>query len=202
MGTLQVWMNGVEVALWDDVRNGSPRLSYVSQWISSPQSRPLSLSLPLLPDGESHRGNVVNDYFDNLLPDNVAIRNRIRDRFATRGSDTFDLLEAIGRDCVGAVQLLPPAHPPEDIQQITCEVLDEAGVATILRQVTTGNLPGAPSRDDAFRIPSPVRRKRPVFCCMLAMVHSYRQHTIHSHLQAAAWHCWQHAGRHASVRGE
>lgn len=68
MGTLRVWMNGVEVALWDDARNRASRLSYLSQWIGSTQSRPLSLSLPLLPDGESHQGQVVNDYFDNLLP--------------------------------------------------------------------------------------------------------------------------------------
>ena len=152
MGTLRVWMNGVEVALWDDVRSGSSRLSYVGSWISSAQSRPLSLSLPLLPEGESHRGDVVNNYFDNLLPDNAVIRNRIRDRFSTRSSDTFDLLEAIGRDCVGAVQLLPLSHTPGDIQQITCEALDESGVAAILRQVTAGNLPGAPTSDDAFRI--------------------------------------------------
>lgn len=89
MGTLRVWMNGVEVALWDDARNRASRLSYISQWIGSTQSRPLSLSLPLLPDGESHQGQVVNDYFDNLLLDNVTIRNRIRDRFATRSSNTF-----------------------------------------------------------------------------------------------------------------
>ncbi|WP_303637433.1 type II toxin-antitoxin system HipA family toxin [Stenotrophomonas tuberculopleuritidis] len=152
MGTLRVWMNGVEVALWEDVRSGSPRLSYMDPWVRSAQSRPLSLSLPLLPEGGSHRGSVVNDYFDNLLPDNVAIRNRIRDRFATRSADTFDLLEAIGRDCVGAVQLLPPSHPPGDIRQITYEALSESGVATILRRVTSGALPGAPTSDDAFRI--------------------------------------------------
>ncbi|QKW55158.1 type II toxin-antitoxin system HipA family toxin [Stenotrophomonas sp. NA06056] len=152
MGTLRVWMNGVEVALWDDVRSGSPRLSYMDPWIRSAQFRPLSLSLPLLPEGESHRGTVVNDYFDNLLPDNIAIRNRIRDRFATRSSDTFDLLEAIGRDCVGAVQLLPPSRTPGDIQRITFEPLNDSGVAEVLRQVTTSALPGTSSSDDAFRI--------------------------------------------------
>ncbi|HED4876352.1 TPA: type II toxin-antitoxin system HipA family toxin [Stenotrophomonas maltophilia] len=152
MGTLRVWMNGVEVALWDDARNRASRLSYLSQWIGSTQSRPLSLSLPLLPDGESHQGQVVNDYFDNLLPDNVTIRNRIRDRFATRSSNTFDLLEAIGRDCVGAVQLLPHSRTPDAIQRITFEPLNDSGVAEVLRQVTTSALPGTSSSDDAFRI--------------------------------------------------
>lgn len=152
MGTLRVWMNGVEVALWDDARNRASRLSYLSQWIGSTQSRPLSLSLPLLPDGESHQGQVVNDYFDNLLPDNVTIRNRIRDRFATRSSNTFDLLEAIGRDCVGAVQLLPHSRTPDAIRRITFEPLNDSGVAEVLRQVTTSALPGTSSSDDAFRI--------------------------------------------------
>ncbi|TFZ47902.1 type II toxin-antitoxin system HipA family toxin [Stenotrophomonas maltophilia] len=152
MGTLRIWMNGVEVALWDEGRNGTSRLTYLSEWLGSPQARPLSLSLPLLPDGESHRGAVVSDYFDNLLPDNITIRNRIRDRFATRSSDTFDLLEAIGRDCVGAVQLLPLPRVPESIQQISCRPLTDQGTAELLRQVTGKAFPGSSASDDAFRI--------------------------------------------------
>lgn len=51
------------------------------------------------------KADVVGYYFDNLLPDSQGIRERIQARFGTRSVGTFDLLEAIGRDCVGAIQL-------------------------------------------------------------------------------------------------
>ncbi|MEG0186445.1 MAG: type II toxin-antitoxin system HipA family toxin, partial [Stenotrophomonas sp.] len=111
------------------------------------------LSLPLLPAGASHRGQAVSDYFDNLLPDNSDIRNRLRDRFRTQSAGTFDLLQAIGRDCVGAVQLLPPGLAPVDLHSIQYRALSDAEVADVLRGVTAVPVPGSPRRpDDDFRI--------------------------------------------------
>ena len=153
MPELRVWMNGVEVALWQDEPRAGSRLTYLPAWLQSPLPRPLSLSLPLLPAGASHRGQAVADYFDNLLPDNGAIRNRIRDRFGTRSTGTFDLLQAIGRDCVGAVQLLPPGVVPADIHEIHFRPLDDAQVGELLRNVTAPALPGQHAHgDDEFRI--------------------------------------------------
>lgn len=57
----------------------------------------------LLPDGVI-TSPLVRHYFDNLLPDDPRIRERLRIRFATRSADTFDVLEALGRDCIGAVR--------------------------------------------------------------------------------------------------
>lgn len=151
MSELRVWMNGMEVASWQEGARTGPRLTYLPAWLESEQPRPLSLSLPLLPAGESHRGPRVTDYFDNLLPDNNVIRNRIRDRFGTRSSGTFDLLQEIGRDCVGAVQLLPAGMAPEDIHGIACTPLSEAQVADRLQRVISAALPGQPV-DDEFRI--------------------------------------------------
>lgn len=42
-----------------------------------------------------------------LLPDSTARRIRIASRYGAASDGAFDLLEKIGRDCVGAVQLLP-----------------------------------------------------------------------------------------------
>lgn len=89
MSALQVWMNGEPVATWERGDRGG-RLTYAQQWLASPASRPLSLSLPLLPIGESHRGEVVGNYFENLLPDSSDIRTRIRDRFGLRSTATFE----------------------------------------------------------------------------------------------------------------
>lgn len=153
MSELIVWMNGVEVATWQEPVNAPPRLLYATSWLKSAAPRPLSLSLPLLPDGVAHRGQVVRDYFDNLLPDNTAIRSRIRNRFGTRTTGTFDLLQAIGRDCVGAVQLLPRNAAPDDLHSIHFRPLTDADVAALLRGVTALPVPGGRPRDtDEFRI--------------------------------------------------
>lgn len=153
MSELAIWMNGVEVAKWQQNSNSSPRLTYTQNWLESGSPRPISLSLPLLPLGGSHRGQKVVDYFDNLLPDNSEIRSRLRDRFSTRSAGTFDLLEAIGRDCVGAVQLLPVAATPNDLQSIQFRPLNEGEVADILRGVTAPALPGSRHHpSDEFRI--------------------------------------------------
>jgi hypothetical protein len=42
-----------------------------------------------------------------LLPDSEAIRRRVQQQFKTASREAFDLLAAVGQDCVGAVQLLP-----------------------------------------------------------------------------------------------
>ncbi|MCW2454109.1 UNVERIFIED_ORG: HipA-like protein [Rahnella aquatilis] len=65
---LAIWMNGIPVGYWDK-QKGEDRLQYSPEWTEDPQGRPLSLSLPFTPGNQVHRGNVVRDYFDNLLPD-------------------------------------------------------------------------------------------------------------------------------------
>lgn len=88
-------------------------LRYAPEWIASDFGRPLSLSLPFGAPGVPLTGDVVDSYFDNLLPNSDQIRKRIAARFKTGSTDVFDLLQAIGRDCVGAVQLLGEDEQPE-----------------------------------------------------------------------------------------
>ncbi|MGY1521140.1 type II toxin-antitoxin system HipA family toxin [Luteimonas sp. A482] len=152
MSTLQVWMNGEMVAAWERGDRGGG-LTYAPQWLESSANRPLSLSLPLLPAGQGHRGEAVGNWFENLLPDSSDIRTRIRDRFGLRSTATFELLQAIGRDCVGAVQLLPEGTRPDGLHDIHFRPLDQAQVATLLRSVVAPSGPGHQAGDDdAFRI--------------------------------------------------
>ena len=128
MMTLAVWMNGEHVADWTVGRTGKHLLTYTPAWLASPQSRPLSLSLPFTATRQIE-GAVVERYFDNLLPDSDSIRKHISTRFKTKGASAFALLEAIGRDCVGAVQLLPPDHAPDGFDALKYEPLTTAQVA-------------------------------------------------------------------------
>jgi serine/threonine-protein kinase HipA len=95
-------------------------------------------------------GKVVEAYFDNLLPDNDSIRRRLQARFQTDSGGAFDLLAAIGRDCVGAVQILDAGESPADIRRIDAHALTDAGIAAALAGVVSAN---TLTRDeDVFRI--------------------------------------------------
>lgn len=149
MPALSVWMNGERVGLWEVSRTGAHKFSYDTAWLASPHSRPLSLSLPFTPDLQV-TGQVVENFFDNLLPDNADIRKRINQRFGVRGPDAFALLEAIGRDCVGAVQLMPEGEQPIGFDQVRCIPLDEEAIAEHLAGL--GNAFGNLEAEADFRL--------------------------------------------------
>jgi len=89
--------------------------------------------MPFRPDNAAYSGDVVTNYFDNLLPDSEPIRRRLAQRHQVGGTSPFELLAAIGRDCAGAAQLLPVDQIPEKLFSIHGEVLDERRVAQLLR---------------------------------------------------------------------
>lgn len=142
-------MNGDLVGRWQVGRNGKHTFTYEPSWRTNPKCRPLSLSLPLTQDG-TLSGEAVGNYFDNLLPDNDAIRKRLEGRFRTGGVDAFSLLEAIGRDCVGAVQLLPDGAPPPDVRKLAYAPVSNQDVAESLAGLGSG-VGADPDDDDRFR---------------------------------------------------
>jgi serine/threonine-protein kinase HipA len=143
-------MNGAKVGHWRLTATGQEFL-YAQTWLSSPAARPISLSLPLRPSQEPYR-NGVEAFFDNLLPDNRHIRERIQRRFATRSIKPFDLLAEIGRDCVGALQLTPEDESPPSIRQITGERLTANGVERLLSGTLGSTFSQGETDEDAFRI--------------------------------------------------
>lgn len=90
--------------------------------------RPLSLSLPFNLQNMPIKGDKVANYFDNLLPDSDAIRRRVAERFRTGSIEPFDLLKAIGRDCVGAVQILDEDEVPTHFDRIEGVPLSEEDI--------------------------------------------------------------------------
>lgn len=149
---LAAWVNGKLAGLWRIPTRGAMEFVYAPQWIDSAESRPLSLSLPLTLDNISLKGPPVEAYFDNLLPDSDTIRKRLQARFRTPSRDAFDLLAAIGRDCVGAIQLSPPDEPPSDIAAIQSHPLTDADIEKLLVQtVAAPDFAGRLEEDD-FRI--------------------------------------------------
>jgi serine/threonine-protein kinase HipA len=148
---LEVWMNGQHVGLWFWTRTGTPGFRYDESWLRSPQARPLSVSLPMPAGGGDVMGARVEHYFDNLLPDSSRIRERLRRRFGTSSIRAADLLAAIGRDCVGALQLMPQGLQPPPHDRIDSTPLSDSQVEALLGEVT-GDGAGRTSLSDDFRI--------------------------------------------------
>ena len=110
-------------------------LRYDLAWMNAAHGRPLSLSLPYT-GGQALKGDRVRNYFDNLLPDSEPIRQRLATRFKTDSTQAFDLLQAIGRDCMGAVQLLGEDEAPADVTRIMATPMSEEDVERLIRQTT------------------------------------------------------------------
>lgn len=149
---LSVWANGERVGVWRLPARGPMEFAYDPAWVASPAGRPLSLSLPFTPGNPAHKGPRVLNYFDNLLPDSEAIRKRIAQRYQTETLDAFDLLQAIGRDCVGAVQLLAEDDAPQGVERIEGTPLTDADIEAMLVRTVSSPAFGAPDEADDFRI--------------------------------------------------
>lgn len=149
MRALGVWLNGIRVGVWSIGSSGIHGFKYDDSWLSHTQTRPISLSIPL--GINEIRGDVVSSFFDNLLPDSTEIRQRIRSRYGATSISTIDLLAEIGRDCVGAIQLLPTDEEPTNQARIEGRPITDHQIAEILKGLTTMGTGGRLS-DEEFRI--------------------------------------------------
>jgi len=145
---LNVLMNGILVGKLEKTITSGLIFSYDEKWLNTPGARPISLSLPLVT--ERFYGDVVYNFFDNLLPDNSQIRSRIQTSFHIPTDQPFDLLASIGKDCVGAIQILS-SDITEFSNQIIFNPLKEKEIASILRNTQNHPL-GMSDNSDEFRI--------------------------------------------------
>ena len=151
--SLVLWANGERVGTWTTMARGDMELQYELSWQASALGRPLSLSLPFNLNNEPLRGEMVANYFDNLLPDSTNIRKRVATRFKTGSIEPFNLLQAVGRDCVGAIQLLNEGEAPQGLDNVDgVEVNEEAIERHLLEVVSPERFAGGKSPDDDFRI--------------------------------------------------
>lgn len=116
MAELAIVMKGYPVGTLHCSPSGAHEFGYDVSWLNTPGARPISLSLPL--GRRRFKGEVVYNFFDNLLPDNMQIRQRIVSRHHAASSQPFDLLAEIGMDCVGALQIYPSRRQPEAVRTI------------------------------------------------------------------------------------
>lgn len=149
---LGLWSNGLRVGSWRIPARGDMELQYEPAWRRSDVGRPLSLSLPFDLDDRPLKGPAVASFFQNLLPDSPEIRRRLAQRYARGSTDAFDLLAAIGRDCVGAVQLLPEGDTPDGFDRIEGTPLSDDEIVRHLHTTVTAPARGLEREEEDFRI--------------------------------------------------
>ncbi|MDE0029414.1 MAG: type II toxin-antitoxin system HipA family toxin [Deltaproteobacteria bacterium] len=127
---LDVWWDGVVVGQLTQDRHGELGFVYSSDWLQRDDAPALSASLPKRPEPYSRRE--CRPFFGGLLPEEGQRQAVARALGVSRGND-FALLDKLGGDVAGALQLLPPGelprpahsdHPPR--------LLDEAGLIDLL----------------------------------------------------------------------
>ncbi|MBW2700509.1 MAG: type II toxin-antitoxin system HipA family toxin [Deltaproteobacteria bacterium] len=106
--SLHLWYEDEPVgSLW---REGEAlRFVYAADWLAREGAFALSLSIPLA-EGEQG-GPAVAHFFANLLPEGF-IRQSLAERMGLSVDNDFALLSALGADCAGALQILPPGEQP------------------------------------------------------------------------------------------
>ena len=145
---LNVFLNSRVVGQVRRELSGAISFQYDPSWLDWEFVMPVSLSLPLRK--QAYSGAPVIAVFDNLLPDNDDLRRKIAARARAEGTDAYSLLSAIGRDCVGALQFLPPDMEPGPAGVVDGDPINNKEIAAII-----GNLAVTPlglTEDASFRI--------------------------------------------------
>lgn len=146
--SLMVLMNGILIGKLEKTSSRELIFTYEQKWLDTPGARPISLSLPLA--SQQFSGDVVYNFFDNLLPDNPQVRSHIKTRFQTATDQPFDLLATIGKDCVGAIQILNK-EISDFSDKILFNPLTVKEIAFLLRNIKNYPLGMTDSPDD-FKI--------------------------------------------------
>ncbi len=105
---LTVFHEGTKVGVLRQTDEAELRFWYADSWLSSPESFPISLRMPLRGDAF---GGEAAAFFPNLLPEGN-VRLRLARRLGLSVENDFDLLAAVGGECAGALTLLPEGQAP------------------------------------------------------------------------------------------
>ncbi len=145
---LSLFMNSVAVGHLDREPAGGLSFTYDQSWLGDENPFPISRQLPL--KEMPFTGKAVRNYFDNLLPDDPRIRERIASQASAAGTQSFDLLAALGRDCVGALQFYPESATPGPLKPAKGNPISVTEIAQMLRDLRINPL--GINRDSEFRI--------------------------------------------------
>lgn len=161
MARLEVWLFERLAGGLSEDDSGRLTFAYDPEWAAEALP-PLSQSLPVR--AEPYGDAEARPFFSGLLPEGT-VREHIAQRFGISARNDFSMLGAIGRECAGAVSVVPPGGSVHDRPSQSEDVrwLDENELADAVSE-----LPSRPLFDDpeeGVRLSlAGVQDKMPVVC--------------------------------------
>jgi serine/threonine-protein kinase HipA len=129
MRALDVWWDGRVVGQLTQDRHGELGFAYAPEWLNDDGAPPLSASLPKRSEPFSRRE--CRPFFGGLLPEESQRDAAARVLGVSRDND-FALLDRLGGDVAGALQLLPPGETPSPPAYERPAALDDDGLIRTL----------------------------------------------------------------------
>lgn len=135
MRELVAYLDGAETGTFSQDKHGAITFRYSDE--IAPGSTPMSISMPVVP-GAQYRNRIARPFLQGLLTDNEQSLGVLAATYGTSARNPMALLEHVGRDTAGALQLLPPGIGSEDaalrtgdvrlidVDQLVSEVVAEA----------------------------------------------------------------------------
>lgn len=132
---LMVSLDGVLCGHIEQSSSGNLSFHYDEQYRSNPNATPLSLSMPLV--ATKYTKKEILPFLQGLLPDSETALKAMARRYDVSAKSPFALLQHIGADVAGALQILPPGHLSTDshLSRNTLRLVDSAEVGQMLRRV-------------------------------------------------------------------
>jgi serine/threonine-protein kinase HipA len=143
-----VYLNSRLVGRLERATSGAISFQYDRDWLGWEYTMPISLSL-LLREAP-YLGAPAIAVFDNLMPDNPGIRQRLAEKTGAEGTDAYSMLAAVGRDCAGALQFLPDGVDPGKAGEVKGRKISEREIEGIIANL--GASPLGVGADKEFRI--------------------------------------------------
>lgn len=148
---LDVYLDGCQCGSLEQTSAGNLVFHYKDQYRTRPGATPLSLSMPLTVS--THKKRVVLPFLQGLLPDSDEALRAIGRRFSVSPNSPFAILEHVGADVAGAVQIIRPDEastesvlPRNDVQPVS-----EADVVMMLEHSVAEYAEGTPYYDAGGR---------------------------------------------------
>ncbi len=129
-GTLNVWWNQRLVGQLTQDRHGELGFVYEPTWVKDKKALPLSISLPKRVGPFTRRE--CRPFFGGLLPEQNQ-REVAAQTLGVSAANDYALLDRLGGDVAGALQLLPKGQKPKPTPVAPrSNVLDETGIIRVL----------------------------------------------------------------------
>ncbi len=144
MKELDLYLDGILCGTVAQSSSGNLTFDYDEAYRTTPGVTPLSLSMPLA--ATSHKKRAILPFLQGLLPDNDDALRAMATRFSVSPNSPFALLEHVGADVAGAVQLVAKDGPASDRTGTRGQVraVSDREVATLLEHTVLEYTEGAP----------------------------------------------------------